>query len=286
MKLSIIIPNFNSKIVDKTITSILNQKTDYWFEIIIVGVDDFGLIEENIKVKFINTKSKCPPARARNIGANAAKGDYLVFIDSDCISPPFWLEELMKYFHEEEIIAIGGGVKFPEFNYWTLADNISMFYSFMTSNPRRYVKKLPSLNLVVKKNAFSYIQGFDEKFLYPSGEDFDLTMRLSYIGNLLFNPDAWITHHPPRSSFRALVKHSYIQGKYSTKIYMKNNNYFLNIIYKPLFLFIFSPWLALMVTLKIIFNKNFIQYFYLFPAIYISKFIWCFGAISSPWQES
>lgn len=285
MKLSIIVPNYNSKIIDKTIKAIINQETKYWFEVIVVGVDDFGLISQNEKVVFINTKTKCPPARARNIGASVSIGDLLVFIDSDCIPPPFWINEIIKSFNEEEFLAVGGGVKFKDNKYWTLADNISMFHSFMTSNSRRKVNELPSLNLAIKKDAFLGVNGFNEKYLYPSGEDFDLTLRLSRQGKLLFNPNAWIFHYPPRSSFQDLIKHSYIQGKYSTKINREGANILSIIIFKPIFLLLFSPIFALLATLKIFLNKNLLKYVRVFPAIYLSKFVWCIGAVNSPWQK-
>lgn len=285
MNLTIIIPNYNSSIIDKTIASIINQTTKHSFEIIVVGVDKFGLVCEKENISFFNTVTRCPPSKARNIGANLSKGEILVFIDSDCIAPAFWLEKLLEPFLNEDIIAVGGGVKFPENNYWTLADNISMFYEFMVTNSKKFVTKLPSLNLAVRKKTFLGAHGFDEKFLFPSGEDFDFTFRLSQKGKLLFYPNAWIFHHPPRASLKSLVKHSYFQGKYSTKL-SNSNNFYSFIIYHPVILFLIAPLLSILVTLKILLKNKNIKYFYLFPAILISKFTWCIGAISSPLRES
>jgi GT2 family glycosyltransferase len=247
-------------------------------------VDKYGLINEGEKITFFNTETKCSPSKARNIGAKKSGGDFLVFIDSDCIAPSFWLEELIKSFTDDKIIAIGGGVKFPENNYWTLADNISMFYSFMTTNPLKYVNKLPSLNLVVRRESFNLVHGFDEKFQFPSGEDFDLTLRLSKHGKLLFNPKAWITHQPPRSTLKDLQRHAYIQGKYSTRIY--SDGIITRLIYQPIILFFLAPALSLGVTLKILFINVNLKYFYLFPAILFSKYSWCLGAMSSPWRKN
>ena len=65
---SIIIPNLHSPIIDRTIQSILNQETDHTYEIIVVGMDKFGLVEKFPEVNFIKTPAPVGAAEARNIG--------------------------------------------------------------------------------------------------------------------------------------------------------------------------------------------------------------------------
>jgi len=48
------------------------------------------------------------PASARNAGARLARGDYLVFIDDDCVPESHWLERIDSRLHEEPRLAVGG----------------------------------------------------------------------------------------------------------------------------------------------------------------------------------
>ena len=48
------------------------------------------------------------PAAARNAGSGKAKGDYIAFIDDDCIASPDWLLELAKAFATDPEQALGG----------------------------------------------------------------------------------------------------------------------------------------------------------------------------------
>ena len=91
IKLSIIIPFFNSeKYLEECLQSICKQKSNY-IEIILVndGSYDGSLkIVKRFKKKFkyiklIDNKKNCGVSISRNKGIEKAKGDYIFFIDSD-----------------------------------------------------------------------------------------------------------------------------------------------------------------------------------------------------------
>lgn len=89
--ISIIIPLFNcEKTIKKCIDSIICQKTSVKYEIILVddgSTDNTVSVVNNIIYKLNNTKLICQQNRgagaARNKALQYAKGDYLLFIDSD-----------------------------------------------------------------------------------------------------------------------------------------------------------------------------------------------------------
>lgn len=90
LDLSVVIPVYNYvDIIEQNILSILNQKTDYKYEVILVddgstdGAQDIlKKYESNPKVKLIFQKNSGIGA-ARNTGVNNATGKYLMFIDCD-----------------------------------------------------------------------------------------------------------------------------------------------------------------------------------------------------------
>ena len=89
-KVSVIVPVYNSeKTIAKCLDSILSQ--DYTdFECIVVNdgsTDDTDAICQSFndrfeKIKYIKT-ANCGVSHARNVGIDVAKGDFLIFVDSD-----------------------------------------------------------------------------------------------------------------------------------------------------------------------------------------------------------
>src|SRR5512139_3828680 len=95
LDVSIIIPNLHSPVIGETLTSLERQTYQGAFEVIVVGQDRYGLVKEREGVKHIVTPEPASPAKARNIGIQAAKGDILVFIDADCVAASDWLSCLL-----------------------------------------------------------------------------------------------------------------------------------------------------------------------------------------------
>ena len=111
--LSIIVPAYNvSKYIDGCIYSIINQNTNYKYELIIVndGSTDDTLTKiekykDNENIKIINQEN-AGLSGARNSGIDIARGKYLFFVDSDDILVENAIEDLMKtaYQHNADIV--------------------------------------------------------------------------------------------------------------------------------------------------------------------------------------
>ena len=108
--ITIITPVFNrEEIVVETIQSVLNQSCSSWEYIIIddISTDNtwdvlqsFAKIDERIKVYKRDRKPKGAQT-CRNIGIKAAKGNYLVFLDSDDLLEPFCVEQRVEFLHSK-----------------------------------------------------------------------------------------------------------------------------------------------------------------------------------------
>lgn len=100
--LSVIVPVYNyADIIYDNISSVINQKTKYCFELIIVddgSTDGAGEIirqfESDDRVKIITQKNG-GIAVARNTGLNHARGKYIMFVDCDDIVHDDIVETLM-----------------------------------------------------------------------------------------------------------------------------------------------------------------------------------------------
>lgn len=114
-KISIIIPVYNvEKLLQRCINSLLNQTfTDYELICINDGSKDNSLevlnrYKKNKKIRIYDQQNK-GPAQTRNRGISLAKGDYIMFIDSD----DYVLENYVEHYYQAMVsgdydLVIGG----------------------------------------------------------------------------------------------------------------------------------------------------------------------------------
>lgn len=280
--ISIIIPNLNSPMVDKTIESVLSQKTDQSFELIIVGLDKWGLINKYSEVKFIDTIIPVGAAEARNIGIKASQGKLLLFIDSDCIAKEDWIGNLVNGIDEGWQV-IGGGVQTPEEPFFLLVYNLSMFHAQLASQKRRLVKFLPTLNLAVDREVIEKVGLMDESL--TRGQDVDWTTRMKLAGyDLLFKPDAKILHIPTRYDLETLRNYFHKSGYYMIKVRHRYPEIFqtTRLLNNTFMLRTFAPLIAAFTTFRIYFKSQEVRkHARTLPYIYLLKLSWCQGAADS-----
>lgn len=116
LDLSVIIPVYNYvDIIEQNILSILNQKTKYKYEVIIVddgstdgAADILRKFENEEKIKLIFQQNGGIGA-ARNTGINMACGKYLMFIDCDDTVHDDIIETLMSKAYEKDLDMVMAG---------------------------------------------------------------------------------------------------------------------------------------------------------------------------------
>jgi GT2 family glycosyltransferase len=148
------------------------------------------------------------PAAARNAGAAEARGRWLAFLDDDCRPRPDWLAALHARLEAEPTALVGGRtVNALVDNPWSAASQLLVDWLYAwygaRGGPRRF---FTTSNLAVSAAGFRRLDGFDESFPTPGGEDRDLCERWAAHGlPLVHAPDAVVDHaHPlgPRSFWR------------------------------------------------------------------------------------
>jgi len=145
---------------------------------------------------------KVGPADKRDLAANKASGDILVFLDDDSYPEPNILEIANKQFADTNVIAVGGpGVTPPSDSFWQKVSGAVFMSRFTGGAPERYlplgktreIDDWPSVNLMVKKEAFLSVGGFDSK--YWPGEDTMLCLKLKKTGKIIYEPNMIVWHH-------------------------------------------------------------------------------------------
>lgn len=283
---SVVVPNLHSPLLGEVVAALRHQTLPPC-EVIVVGQDRWGLVHDDALVHCINTPHPVSAACARNLGAAAARGTHLLFIDADCIAAPD-LVERMAAVHQKGLRVVGGGVRFEADSYWTVCDNLLSFAPFLVHMPRGPRPYVPSLNLSIERALFDQVGGFNEGFAGAAGEDTELSLRLrTHDVTLWFEPQAVVTHRPQRGTSRAVWRHLRAFGRVHLPIYQcypllsRSRLPQLNRRLLPL-LVALTPWLALADALRLIATNRVARRFpWALPGLAWGKCAWYVGVIEA-----
>jgi len=218
-RLSVVIPNLDSPVVDRTLAALARQGApSEAVEVLVVGRDALGLVPRGAgsdgAVRFVETAERLSPAAARNRGVAAARGERLLFTDADCRPSPGWIEALASALDEAPVA--GGAVTFPrDGSRWALADNIASFHELLPDRPAESDTQRPlgTLNLAVRRDAWERVGPFDETL--PTSEDHDWVLRARREGlTTAFVPAALVEHAAVRQTRPAVLAHAAWYGQH------------------------------------------------------------------------
>lgn len=257
MKLSIIIVNYKSYEHLLTCLTSINRflykknTSKNNFEVIIVNNDKTDLtlpIEYPfVNQKIINTGKNIGFGTAHNLGSIMTKGKYLLFLNPDTIFIDNSLIQALSYLDKNlKIGALGLGIidnnrKSPQ--NWSCGKKTTWSsILFRNTINKAWNKKTPQkvdwasgTALIVRKNIFRKIKGFDKNF-FMYFEDQDLCLRIKSLDNkIIYYPQSKILHFNGKSwKNKKNKKESY---KNSQIYFFKKHNSFigyliLKIIYK------------------------------------------------------
>ena len=254
MKYSIIVPVYNRPDeVDELLQSLTEQELKD-FEVVIVEdgsqkpckdvCDKFaGILDLHYYVK-----ENGGPGQARNYGAERAKGEWLIILDSDVVLPKGYLQAVENglsvecrvesvefaaaknkaeassddsnhnstlYTLHSTLAAFGGpDASHPSFTPVQKAISYSMTSFFTTGGIRGGKKKLDkfyprSFNMGIRRDVYLKLGGFSKMRF---GEDIDFSYRIVEAGyNPQLFPDAWVWHKR-RTDFRKFFRQVYNSG--------------------------------------------------------------------------
>ena len=190
--ISFIIPVFNRpEEINELLQSFTSLNGEKDFEIVIVE-DGSTVKSDKIIESYQNTlnityffKSNSGPGDSRNYGMKHAKGNYFIILDSDCILPSNYLDEVLNSLNQNFVDCFGGpDAAHESFTDVQKAINFAMTSFISTGGIRGQkssVNKFQprSFNMGISKKAFEATNGFGN--IHP-GEDPDLSIRLTKLG--------------------------------------------------------------------------------------------------------
>jgi radical SAM superfamily enzyme YgiQ (UPF0313 family)/glycosyltransferase involved in cell wall biosynthesis len=149
------------------------------------------------QIKYVS-QVKSGPAASRNKAWRISTADICVFTDGDCVPRADWLEKLLGPFEDNTVGAAGG--TYDTINVESrLARFIGLEIAWRYRNVPPYdaVDVHGSYNLAVRKKVLEEVGGFNEEYKKPSGEDWDMTFKISRRHRIVFVPEAVVGHHHP-----------------------------------------------------------------------------------------
>lgn len=170
--ISIIIPTRNeSRLIGHCLAAIPHD-----VELIVVDASDDDTPDVIKQLRPVNTtliRSQTHIATARQIGAAAACGDWLVFSDADVVFGPGYFEHIHHYFHRDAFY----GPKYATINHTVYS---ACFNSGQQICQVFGIPAASGSNMVVHRPAFEKAGGFRRDL--PVNEDTELFLRLAHHG--------------------------------------------------------------------------------------------------------
>ncbi len=211
MLFSIIIPAYNEEQSLPACLASLKEQTlsNDQYEIIVIdngSTDKTTEIAEGFAVKLIVNEEK-NVSGLRNLGAENAQGDVLAFIDADCTAYPDWLTAASKYIRDKSIAAWGSPPGVPENASWVQK---SWFNLRKKTQKIIAVDWLESMNLFVRKETFSAVNGFNETLV--TCEDVDFCYRVGEKGKIIADSNIKVIHFGEAVNIREFIKKEFWRG--------------------------------------------------------------------------
>jgi glycosyltransferase involved in cell wall biosynthesis len=190
-KFSVVVPVLNSKdhLCD-SLTSILAAVDRYRNAELIVldnGSDDGSyeiLLNEYSHCARIQQIRGISVSALRNHGARLANGEFIAFLDSDCIIAPDYFDQALHILRDYADATGSQPMLEPDSPHWIERT----WHDIQLPDRDEFVKAISSGNFVIKRQAFFAVGGFDEKMI--SDEDDDLGIRLNDAGFKLYQARA------------------------------------------------------------------------------------------------
>lgn len=249
IKVSVIVVNYKVKEeLIACISSIIKSKPKVSYEIIVVDNDRENSLKRVLKEKFLQVKYIKSPGNigygaGNNLGAKYASGEYLFFLNPDTLVIDDAIEQLYKFIKSNKNIGIASPLlvdsQLTPFKTQSRKEltpfNAIYSFSFLRKIfPKKSIydddffkywdKKLhievdtvPGAALIIAKNLFDKINGFDEHFFLYFEEN-DLSKRIKNLGYKQFIY--------PKSKIIHTIGQSTKQIKSREDIFMKSRFYY------------------------------------------------------------
>ncbi|MBE9046177.1 glycosyltransferase family 2 protein [Pleurocapsales cyanobacterium LEGE 10410] len=204
------------------------------WELIVVddgSTDESAPVARKFGAKVLQTGGRKGPGAARNIGATAAKGEYLCFVDADCEVCGDAIAELAQLLGSKpEIDALFGSYDDAPKAINFVAQYKNLMHHYVHQQGKEDASTFWAGFGVVKRSLFLSLGGFDlKRYPRPSIEDIELGYRLKEAGaNIYLAKNLQVKHHKAWKLFGLIKTDVFDRGIPWTKLLINNESNVIN----------------------------------------------------------
>lgn len=227
---SVVIPCYNAERTILRTLKALDAQTVKGFEVILAddGSKD-GTVKaaksfkpKNFKLVVI-AENHAGPAAQRNRGAEKARGEILLFTDSDCVPDKGWVEEMVKPFSDENIVGVSGTYRtlnsdklIARFEGCEIAKRHEKFAK------QKYIDFIGSFSAGYRKDIFKKFGGFSSDFKRADAEDPELSFKIAKAGYRMVFSSKAVVAHPHVATIKKFWKQKFSRGYWRVLLYKKH----------------------------------------------------------------
>jgi GT2 family glycosyltransferase len=210
IRLSVIVPVYNDQTALHQCLAALTGSCPPGVEIIVVddaSTDDSAAVGSRPPVRLVRLTTNAGPAAARNHGAERAKGDVLLFVDSDMVLAPGAIERVARRFDEHpDVAAVFGSYDANPAARGVVSRYKNLLHHFVHQNGKSQASTFWAGCGAIRRRVFEEIGGFDaHRFRHASIEDIELGYRLRRAGYRILLDRSLQGTHLKRWTLRSLL---------------------------------------------------------------------------------
>ena len=186
--MSVIVPVYNDRAGLSRCLPALTASAHAGVEVIVVddaSTDDSAAVAAGLPVRVLRMPANAGPAAARNTGAEAARGDILLFVDSDVVVAPGALDHVARLFcGRPDVAAVFGSYDASPADPGVVSRYKNLLHHWVHQEGAAEASTFWAGCGAVRRAAFEAVGRFDHaRFRRPSIEDIELGHRLRRAGH-------------------------------------------------------------------------------------------------------
>ncbi|HOY65399.1 MAG TPA: glycosyltransferase [Candidatus Ozemobacteraceae bacterium] len=202
-RVSVVVPAFNRPaFLGECLEALVAQRTGHSWEVIVVddgSAEDLRPVEQAFRTRlaltWIRLEVNGGPARARNAGIDAARGEIVLFTDADCRPEPGWIEAMTNPFDKAGVSGVKGVYRTAQTDLWARLAQLEFEERFELLSTAPDIDFVDTYSGGFRRADLVSVGGFDTQFPRADNEDVDLSFRIKELGGrFVFAPDAIVWH--------------------------------------------------------------------------------------------
>jgi len=207
---SIVMPVHNAEKHLAAALRSIHASTYPLFELIVVddaSTDQSVQIAESHGSLVLRRRSQAGPAAARNEGAAKARGDILLFLDSDIVVKPDTIEKVVGVMQDSQVAAVFGSYDDNPAEVDFLSQYRNLFHHFVHQNASSEAVTFWAGCGAIRRDIFLALGGFDaKKYSEPAVEDIELGYRVHRQGHRIRLDKSIQVKHLKKWTFYSILR--------------------------------------------------------------------------------